>query len=149
MQNVQHLALTTFVFPDSSARSPQAPPQARDVAVPANCSAVPIPHTPNMLSPISHDSSLAFAVPYDQISEFLRATQEIPETIDTKDGSAEQKKWIMKAARSSGSGSRRVLRIWLTDAWNSFVDLLKVGMLLLSLRNNWMASRSTKIENMY
>ncbi|EER42991.1 HMG-CoA reductase [Histoplasma capsulatum H143] len=31
----------------------------------------------------------------------------------------------MKAARSSGSGSRRVLRIWLTDAWNSFVDLLK------------------------
>ncbi|EGC45925.1 HMG-CoA reductase [Histoplasma capsulatum var. duboisii H88] len=124
-KNVQHLALTTFVFPDSSARSPQAPPQARDVAVPANCSAMPIPHTPNMLSPISHDSSLAFAVPYDQISEFLRATQEIPETIDTKDGSAEQKKWIMKAARSSGSGSRRVLRIWLTDAWNSFVDLLK------------------------
>ncbi|PGG98462.1 hydroxymethylglutaryl-CoA reductase (NADPH) [Blastomyces parvus] len=124
-KNVQHLALTTFVFPDSSARSPQAPPAAKNVAVPANCSAVPIPHTPNLLSPISHDSSLAFAVPYDQISDFLKAAQEIPAEQDAKDGSAEQKKWIMKAARSSGSGSRRVLRIWLTDAWNSFVDLLK------------------------
>ncbi|OJD27270.1 hydroxymethylglutaryl-CoA reductase (NADPH) [Blastomyces percursus] len=124
-KNVQHLALTTFVFPDSSARSPQAPPAAKNVAVPANCSAVPIPHTPNLLSPISHDSSLAFAVPYDQISDFLKAAQEIPAEQDVEDGSAEQKKWIMRAARSSGSGSRRVLRIWLTDAWNSFVDLLK------------------------
>ncbi|KAL2371593.1 3-hydroxy-3-methylglutaryl-coenzyme A (HMG-CoA) reductase isozyme [Blastomyces gilchristii] len=124
-KNVQHLALTTFVFPDSSARSPQAPPAAKNVAVPANCSAVPIPHTPNLLSPISHDSSLAFAVPYDQISDFLKAAQEIPAEQDAEDGSTEQKKWIMKAARSSGSGSRRVLRIWLTDAWNSFVDLLK------------------------
>ncbi|OAX81689.1 hydroxymethylglutaryl-CoA reductase (NADPH) [Emergomyces africanus] len=122
--NVQHLALTTFVFPDSSSRSPQVPPAANNVAIPSNCSAEPIPHTPNLLSPISHDSSLAFAVPYEQISEFLRAAQEIPTSKDAKDG-AEQKKWIMKATRSSSSGSRRALRIWFTDAWNSFVDLLK------------------------
>ncbi|OJD14773.1 hydroxymethylglutaryl-CoA reductase (NADPH) [Emergomyces pasteurianus Ep9510] len=123
-KNVQHLALTTFVFPDSSSRSPQAPPAANSIPVPSNCSAEPIPNTPNLLSPISHDSSLAFAVPYDQVSDFLKAAQEIPATKDAKDG-AEQKKWIMKAARSSNSGSRRALRIWFTDAWNSFVDLLK------------------------
>ncbi|EEH34744.2 3-hydroxy-3-methylglutaryl-coenzyme A reductase [Paracoccidioides lutzii Pb01] len=121
---VQHLALTTFIFPDSSSRSPKTAPVAENVQCPANCSAFPIPHTPNLLSPISHDSSLAFAVPYEQISDFLKASQEIPESQDAQDG-GEQKKWIMKAARSSGSGSRRALRIWLTDAWNSFVDLLK------------------------
>lgn len=137
MQNVQHLALTTFVFPDSSSRSPQAVPAAKNVALPANCSAVPIPHTPNLLSPISHDSSLAFTVPYDQISDFLKAAQEIPAAKDAKDG-VEQKKWIMKAARSSSSGSRRALRIWFTDAWNSFVDLLKVGF-LSEHRILWMA----------
>ncbi|PGH12451.1 hydroxymethylglutaryl-CoA reductase (NADPH) [Helicocarpus griseus UAMH5409] len=123
-ETVQHLALTTFVFPDSSSRSPQTPPSAENVPLPANCSAFPIPHTPNLLSPISHDSSLAFSVPFDQAADFLKAAQEIPDSQGAQDGK-EQKKWIMKAARSSGSGSRRALRIWLTDAWNSFVDLLK------------------------
>ncbi|KAK2750795.1 3-hydroxy-3-methylglutaryl-coenzyme A (HMG-CoA) reductase isozyme [Onygenales sp. PD_40] len=121
-RDAHHLALTTFVFPDSSSRSPQTPPSAKNVPFPPNCSALPIPDTPNLLAPISHDSSLAFTVPFDQVPDFLRAAQEIPASQDSQDGE-EQKKWLMKAARSSGS--RRALRIWLNDAWNSFVDLLK------------------------
>jgi hydroxymethylglutaryl-CoA reductase (NADPH) len=93
--------------------------------LPANCSAESIPHTPNVFAPISHDSSLAFSVPFEQVSDFLKAVQEIPDSTDHQNG-VEQKKWIMKVARKSGSGSPRALRIWLTDAWSSFVDLIKV-----------------------
>ncbi|EER29597.1 3-hydroxy-3-methylglutaryl-coenzyme A (HMG-CoA) reductase isozyme [Coccidioides posadasii str. Silveira] len=120
----RHLALTTFVFPDSSARSPQIAPLAENVPLPPNSSARSVPHTPSLLAPISQDSSLAFAVPYDEISPFLQAVREIPDSSGLKDGT-EQKRWIMKAARSPVSGSRAALRIWLTEAWTSFIDLLK------------------------
>lgn len=56
------------------------------------------------------------------MSEFLKSVQEIASTDDQSEG--EQKKWIMKAARSSAYGSRRAIRIWLHDAYSSFVDLI-------------------------
>ncbi|WEW58975.1 3-hydroxy-3-methylglutaryl-coenzyme A (HMG-CoA) reductase isozyme [Emydomyces testavorans] len=119
----RHLALTTFVFPHSSTRSPSAP-SAENVPLPLNSSARTIPHTPSLLAPISHDSSLAFVVPYDEITSFLTAVREIPDSVNYKDA-IEQKKWIMKAARSPVSGSRTAVRLWLTESWTSFVDLLK------------------------
>lgn len=82
-----------------------------------------------MLAPISQDSSLAFTVPYSEITTFLRAVREIPDSTFKKDG-LEQKKWIMKAARTPVPGSRTALRLWLTEAWTSFVDLLKVCTIL-------------------
>ncbi|EEP76858.1 3-hydroxy-3-methylglutaryl-coenzyme A reductase [Uncinocarpus reesii 1704] len=120
----RHLALTTFVFPDSSNRSPQTAPLAENVPLPSNSSARSIPHTPNLLAPISQDSSLAFTVSYDEITPFLTAVREIPDSVNHKDA-LEQKKWIMKAARGPISGSRTALRLWLAEAWTSFVDLLK------------------------
>ncbi|KAF7588913.1 3-hydroxy-3-methylglutaryl-coenzyme A (HMG-CoA) reductase isozyme [Aspergillus hancockii] len=119
----QHLALATFVFPDSTSRSDSTAPLADEVPVPANASAQQVPHTPNLFSPFSHDSSLAFTLPYAQASQFLKAVQEIPDPSADEDV-GEQKKWIMRAARGPVTGPRTV-KLWLTDAWSSFVDLIK------------------------
>ncbi|KAI2792580.1 3-hydroxy-3-methylglutaryl-coenzyme A reductase [Penicillium oxalicum] len=118
-----HLALTTFVFPDSDSKSASTPPSVEDVPVPSNVSAYSVPHTPNMLSPFSHDSSLVYTVPFEQVPDLLRAVQEIPNPV-ADETQEESKKWIMKAARGP-TGSRLALKIWFTDMWSSFVDLLK------------------------
>ncbi|KAK2873463.1 hypothetical protein FQN49_002355 [Arthroderma sp. PD_2] len=120
----QHLAIATFVFPHSSSGSPQSPPLAENVPLPANSSAKLIPYTPNVLTPISQDTHLAYSVPYDEVPYFLKSVQEIPDSDNDPEG-IEQKKWIMKAARSSVSGSHVAMQSWFTDGWNSFVDLIK------------------------
>lgn len=121
----QHLALTTFIFPDSSSRSSQTAPLAEAIPVPSNSSIRSVPDTPNVFTAISHDSSLVFSVPFEQLADFVKEVQEIPALTSSEDG-VEQKKWMMNAARNSAKGSRRALQVWLTDAWSSFVDLIKV-----------------------
>lgn len=116
----EHLALTTFIFPDS-----KLAPQAEAVPITDNVTVKSIPPTANVLSPISHDFSLAFSTPWSQVADFLAAAQEIRGGLDApKD--TEDKIWIMKAARTNGYGSRRTYRAWLRDGWTSFVDLIKV-----------------------
>ena len=114
--------MATFIFPDSTSKS--ASPVG-EVPIPANASAQSVPFTPNLFSPFSHDSSLAFTVPFEQVSQFLKAAQEIPDPSADVD-EAEQKKWIMRAARGPADGSYKALKLWLVDAWGSFVDLIKV-----------------------
>ncbi|GFF58387.1 3-hydroxy-3-methylglutaryl-coenzyme A reductase [Aspergillus udagawae] len=121
---VNHLALTTFIFSDSLSKSSSIAPAATELPIPSNASAHPVPHTPNLFSPFSHDSSLAFTLPFDQVPQFLKAVQEIPDpSSDEDDG--EQKKWIMRATRGPAYGSGGAIKLWLTDAWGSFVDLIK------------------------
>ncbi|KAI5293833.1 3-hydroxy-3-methylglutaryl-coenzyme A (HMG-CoA) reductase isozyme, partial [Ascosphaera acerosa] len=120
-QDVTHLALATFIFPGSS--SPSSAGVSGDaIRFPENVSVSAIPATPNLFAPISQDSSLAFTLPYEQIGSFLKAVQEVPSTESEKEG--EQKRWIMQAARSSTYGSRRAIRLWIYDAYSSFVDLI-------------------------
>ncbi|KAF9884319.1 3-hydroxy-3-methylglutaryl-coenzyme A (HMG-CoA) reductase isozyme [Aspergillus nanangensis] len=121
-QTVDHLALATFVFSDSVSGEHSTAPVADILPVPANVSAQELPTTSNVLSKLSHDSSLAFTMPYDEMPQFIRAVQEIPETA-ADEGLEEQKKWIMRATRASGAG--KSFRLWFADAWGSFVDLLK------------------------
>ncbi|KAM3067621.1 3-hydroxy-3-methylglutaryl-coenzyme A (HMG-CoA) reductase isozyme [Clarireedia jacksonii] len=134
--NVDHLALTTFVFPGSLAASPlQAAPLAESVPVPQNLSVISLPTTSNPLAPLSQDSTLAFAVPYSQAPEFLARTQELPNAAATlpTDESArhgleaepvkEKKMWIMKAAKVDEN--KPGLKNWATNAWTEFVDLVK------------------------
>ena len=128
LQASQHLALTTFIFPDSLSSSSQLAPPAEAVPIPANMSAERIPSTPNVLSAISQDSSLSFSIPHAEALDFLKAVQEIPGRSKSSNGN-EDKMWIMKAARSNGHGSRRTYRAWLKDGWSSFVDLIKVCIL--------------------
>lgn len=119
------MALATFIFPDSVSKSVSTAPLVDEVPIPANTSAQRVPHTPNLFSPFSHDSSLVFTLPFEQVSDFLKAVQEIPEP-SAGAGEGEQKKWIMRAARGPAYGSTGALKLWFADAWNSFVDLIKV-----------------------
>nr|AAO85434.1 HMG-CoA reductase [Aspergillus nidulans] len=123
----QHLALTTLIFPDSISKSASTAPAADAIPVPANASAQLLPHTPNLFSPFSHDSSLVFTLPFDQVPQFLRAVQELPDpTLEDDEG--EQKRWIMRATRGPVSGPNGTISSWLSDAWSSFVDLIKVSL---------------------
>jgi hydroxymethylglutaryl-CoA reductase (NADPH) len=107
---------------------------AGTVPVPSNVTAKTVPSTANLFSPISHDSSLAFSVPWSEISDFLTAAQEIRSS-EEQSKDREEKIWIMKAARSNGYGSRRTYRVWLRDGWTSFVDLIKVKSIYLLPRS--------------
>ncbi|KAL3422175.1 3-hydroxy-3-methylglutaryl-coenzyme A reductase [Phlyctema vagabunda] len=133
--DANHLALLTFVFPDSlAANSPQTAPLAETIPLPQNLSITALPSTSNPLSPISQDSALAFSVPYSQAPEFLARAQEIPNAPSVADGKAtrsaqeaelleEQKMWIMKAAKARVT--ERSIKNWGMNAWTEFVDLLK------------------------
>ena len=131
--NTDHLALLTFVFPDSLGQSHTAP-VAHNVALPQNLSVTELPSTSNPLAAISQDTALAYSVPYSQAAEFLGRAQELPNaaTIPTSEAARngyeaeplkEKKMWIMKAAKVTGT--RLSLRIWASNAWTVFVDLLK------------------------
>ncbi|KAL4911792.1 hydroxymethylglutaryl-coenzyme A reductase-domain-containing protein [Aspergillus aurantiobrunneus] len=123
-EDIEHLALTTLIFPDSVSNSVSTAPVADTIPVPANTSAQRLPHTPNLFTPFSHDSSLVFTLPFGQVPQFLRAVQELPDpTIEDEEG--EQKQWIMRAARGPVHGPRGSASFWLVDAWSSFVDLIK------------------------
>lgn len=123
----QEIALVTLVFPESSAVN-SAPSQH---AVPSNVTAILLPSSSNSFSTISHDTSLAYAVPYAEAASFLMAMQEIPAPEDASkshslevEGKREEKKWIMKAARIGNAPGG--IRNWAHESWTSFVDLLKV-----------------------
>lgn len=127
-QSSQHLALTTFVFADSlSSKSHQAP-VPETVIIPKNITVSSLPTTPNLLAPISYDSSLAFSVPFSNVQYFLSSLQDISDRPVSPDDLAENK-WTMKAARKNNGGGRRSFGVWMHDAWISFVDLIKVSIL--------------------
>ena len=63
-------------------------------------------------------------MPFEQVSELLKAVQEIPNS-SPEEEEEESKMWIMRAARGPAYGSRRAVKLWFADAWNSFVDLIK------------------------
>jgi hydroxymethylglutaryl-CoA reductase (NADPH) len=126
-QTTQELVLVTLVFPESGTIN-NAPTQRN---IPSNVSARLLPSSSNSFLTIAHDSSLAFAVPYTQTPDFLMAMQEISAPEDAteshgsqQEGTDEEKKWIMKAARGGNAPSG--IRSWVQESWTSFVDLLKV-----------------------
>ena len=94
-----------------------------------------LPSSKNLLSPISHESTLAFSVPNDQAPEFVSSVQELV----ANDGSAEgltsgtndpvyheQKRWIMGLVKGDISSGHHGFRKRTQAAWTAFVDLLKV-----------------------
>ena len=126
-QTTHELALITLVFPESSAVN-SAPSQH---AVPRNVSAKLLPSSSNSFSTISQDTSLAYSISYAEAGDFLMAMQEISPPEDATEaqgslehGTREQKKWIMKAAKSAPASGG--IRNWVRESWVSFVDLLKV-----------------------
>lgn len=126
-KDADHLALLTFVFPETFNDAPKTAPPLKTIPIPQNLSITPLPSTSNSLTNYAQEISMALAVPYEQAPEFLAAAQEIPsdvptqETRETVDGK-EDKMWIMKAARVNPRSS--VVR-WAHNAWHDFIDLLK------------------------
>ncbi|KAF2029497.1 hypothetical protein EK21DRAFT_67619 [Setomelanomma holmii] len=125
-EKARELALVTLVFPESSTIK-SAPSQ---YAVPSNVSAELIPSSSSSFSTLSHDTSLAFSIPYTEAADFLMAMQEISAPEDAaeiqgsdKEGTREEKKWMMRASKNGNAPGG--VRNWLQESWTSFVDLLK------------------------
>lgn len=122
------LALLTFIFPESySTNSPKTAPLLNAVPIPENMSTLALPSTPNPLAAYSQDSSLAFAVPYEEAPLFTSAAREIPNAGKdtakiTEEHGREDKLWIMKAA---GAQNRSSIARWLQNGCVEFLDLLK------------------------
>ena len=131
--------LLTLVFPDSLSNTfPRNAPLPQEVSIPSNSSAKYLPTTWNPLSPISQDTTLAFAVPDSEAPKFLASIQELPnipglQALDA-DGIVEaaekSRTWVMKAAKSGGQSSQGTLRLSAANAWTGFVDLIKVSCII-------------------
>ena len=118
--NVDHYALTTLIFPDSS--SSNLAPLTSSVRGSANVTVQNVPTTSNLLSPISQDTSLAYYTPFGEVADFLRSVRDLPAGHTSE---AESKRWTMKSARVNGGGGKASYRTWLSEGWSSFVDLIK------------------------
>lgn len=129
--NAQHLALLTLVFPGSLSNNfARTAPSVVNVPISEKITAFSLPSTPNPLSSISQESTLAFSVPFSEASEFLDVVKELPNEAafpsslptDVQGMTA----WVMKAAKSNGNASKNSVHRWGSNAWTNFVDLIKV-----------------------
>ncbi len=141
VQGIQHIALMTFVFPDSLPNVyPRTAPLADEVPLPSNTTAHSLPTTLNPLSPISQDTTLAFSVPFDEAADFLDTANELPNgAIFRKEHNEEnthnRKSWVIKATKKDRQVSPSTLRSWASNAWTGLLDLLKVCQVL----HSWMS----------
>lgn len=146
----------TLVFPDSlSNSSPRTAPLAAQVSIPTNSSVINLPTTWNPLSPISQDTTLAFAVPSNEASDFLASVQEISHIPGLEreeedyDGGAAQKPntWVVKAPKYGHHPAQATMGVSAANTWTSFVDLIKVLLVIVAVsfhaNKRRMQSRST------
>ncbi len=149
----------TLVFPDSlSNSSPRTAPLADQIYIPANSSVSNLPTTWNPLSPISQDTTLAFAVPSNEASDFLASVQEIPHRpgLHGKEGAfhgglaQRPTAWVVKAAKDGRQSAQATMGISAANTWTSFVDLIKVCCVLpkwfLLLKKSRMRSHLTSLS---
>lgn len=152
-QDTQHLALLTLVFPHSSSNTfPRTAPQPEELPIPSNVSAYSLPNTPNSLSPISQDTSLAFSVPYVAVSRFLAAIQEVPNGAllnnESQDSDLQRTLvWVMEAAKGTEQSPRSFVG-WVVNAWTRFVDLVKVRKILYIIVDNFNAHVNQNAESL-
>ena len=130
-QPTQHLAVLTLVFPHSrSKKFPRNAPLAKNVPIPDEIAAHLLPSTLNLLHPISQDTNLAFSVPFEEATAFLREVQELPtglETLDNQGNDVHQPKfWVVKTVGAGSRTPQNTILSWSSNAWMGFVDLIKV-----------------------
>jgi hydroxymethylglutaryl-CoA reductase (NADPH) len=148
----QHLVLATLVFPNTKSDIFQRTvPVLNHIPMGKTKSVRALSSTSDASAPISQDTHLAFSIPFDEASNFLNLVQELPTaedfSTDLSDEGQRTTAWVMKVAKP-GQGHRQIsLRWWASNAWTSFVDLLKVGPRSfgqnLSAHNGLAARRST------
>ncbi|KAE8374369.1 hydroxymethylglutaryl-coenzyme A reductase-domain-containing protein [Aspergillus bertholletiae] len=123
---VDHWALVTLSFPGASIND-HNPAFLLD-ALPESIGAESITPTPNFFTSLSNEFSLAFRVPYAQLSDFLAAVEFVAS--DKEDHS-----W---AIRSPHRGGRPIsLGRWVGNSWLSFLHRAKhaetVDLVIISL----------------
>lgn len=102
-----------------------------------NATVVLLPSSKNFLSPISHESTLAFSVSSQYSADFTESVQELGVNTQTQSADeaqswqdeqsfGETKRWIMGSVKGDSSAVHRGFRRRVLAAWTAFVDLLKV-----------------------
>ncbi|KAI4125274.1 MAG: hypothetical protein LQ338_004365 [Usnochroma carphineum] len=122
----RHLAVVTLVFPNTLSNVyPRTAPVADEIPLPSNTSAQALPTTSNPLHPISQDSTLSFSVLFEDTQKLLQTVQEIPNKPLVEKSTDQPKAWAMEATKSNGNTSQRSLSTRISNAWTSFLDLIK------------------------
>lgn len=133
-RGAHHTMVMTLVFPDSlSDSSPRTAPSAGQIPIPANSSVSKLPTTWNALSPISQDTTLAFAVPSIEAADFLASVQEISHKSDfqgeegASSGEVTRRPnpWVVKAGKNGRQSTQASMGVSAANTWTSFVDLIK------------------------
>ncbi|KAH1496673.1 hypothetical protein KXV92_004220 [Aspergillus fumigatus] len=109
-----HLALITLVFPTSENNPGISAVQESIISDLA--AAQLVSRTPSVLSSTFRETSITLPVPYNNLEEVLRKTQNFPQP----EG---EHSWTLKNAGKCNSGPK--LRLWLIDVLASFVGLIK------------------------
>lgn len=125
--------LMTLVFPDPPLTGVAASvPEPRSITKIANTSVDLLPSSKNFLSPITSETTMAFAVPFSGTADFIRSVKELPapklegKYRKLEDGPlGEEKRWIMSAVKGEVVSAQRSFKRRFADAWVAFVDLLK------------------------
>ena len=125
--NAKQMALMTLVFPNTLSKiSPRRAPAAGLLTKAEGLSAELLPSTSNALTPITQDTTLAFAVPLEQVPTFLAKAKDLPGRPNEDDLEDERSvKWIMEATMGTNDASDRPFPRWLSKTWTNFVDLIK------------------------
>ncbi|KAH2943195.1 hypothetical protein KXW45_007741 [Aspergillus fumigatus] len=111
-----HLALITLVFPTSENNPGISAVQESIISDLA--AAQLVSRTPSVLSSTFRETSITLSVPYNNLEEVLRKTQNFPQP-------EAEHSWTLKNAGKCNSGPK--LRLWLIDVFASFVGLIKNG----------------------
>lgn len=123
----------TLVFPDSTFEGVTANlPETSSIPYLNNASAIIVPSSKNILTPISQEKTLAMSVAYALAPSFIQAVRELPGTKETTTRDAygnpmDGKRWMMSAIKGDTAGQQRSFARRASDAWTAFVDLLKVS----------------------
>ena len=124
------MALITLVFPTSENNPGISAVQESIISDLA--AAQLVSRTPSVLSSTFRETSITLSVPYNNLEEVLRKTQNFPQP-------EAEHSWTLKNAGKCNSGPK--LRLWLIDVFASFVGLIKVCMLHIRLERNMSVCR--------
>ena len=123
----------TLVFPDSTFEGVTANlPATSTIPYLNNASAIIVPSSKNILTPISQEKTIAVSMDYALAPSFVQAVRELPGTKETTAADAygnkvDGKRWMMSAIKGDTAGQQRSFSRRVSDAWTAFVDLLKVN----------------------
>ncbi|KAI9716716.1 MAG: 3-hydroxy-3-methylglutaryl-coenzyme A (HMG-CoA) reductase isozyme [Chrysothrix sp. TS-e1954] len=131
----QDLALLTLAFPASAANgAPASVPDVQSLPIFDDPNIRVLPSSKNILSPISHETTVAVSLPISRADEFITSAREFVCLGNVNDETRNddsvrflngESRWLMSATKGLNESQQRTFRTRLGDAWTAFLDLLK------------------------